>query len=177
MPYNPEKHHRRSIRLKGYDYSQHGAYFVTLCTSEKELFFQNSDIKQIAEGRWMWLREQYDYVEIDEWVVMPNHLHAIVIIGRGSSRTAPTKPLGRLIGVFKTTSAKLIHQVGYPHFAWQRNYYEHIIRNEKELTRIREYIRMNPLKWQFDRENPESVFALDYRKQWEWLEGKEAKNR
>ncbi len=130
----------------------------------------------------MWLEEQYDYIEIDEWVIMPNHLHAIVIIGssrRGDSRITPTKrkPLGQLIGAFKTTSTKLIHQLGYPHFAWQRNYYEHIIRNEEELTRLREYIRMNPLKWQFDKENPDHVFALDYRKQWEWLEGGKDRNR
>lgn len=65
--------------------------------------------------------------------------------------------MGRLIGAFKTTSAKLIHQAGYEYFAWQRNYYEHIIRSEKELNKIRKYIIENPLKWELDRENPKNI--------------------
>jgi len=166
----PPIRNRRSIRLKGYDYTQPGAYFVTICTQNREcLFGQITDGKMVLNnaGRmvadsWEWLAEQYDHVLLDEWVVMPNHLHGIIVItdgGRGGSRTAPTvkrKPIGRLIGAFKTVSTKQINQMRETSGAklWQRNYYEHIIRNENELNRIREYIHNNPLKWEFDRENP-----------------------
>ena len=180
MPNIPAVHHRRSIRLKGYDYAQTGAYFVTLVTPGRECFFgdvvndemQLNDAGQIIAAAWEWLADQYPHVELDEWVVMPNHLHGIIIIvdddGRGGSRSAqgdsriaPTpkrKPLGRLIGAFKTVSSKRINELrdtpGLP--VWQRNYFEHIIRNERELDRVREYIANNPLKWALDSEHPDA---------------------
>jgi REP element-mobilizing transposase RayT len=167
MPYDPEIHHRRSIRLRGYDYSQPGSYYVTLCRQSKEHLFG-----QIVEGEmhrnelgdyvarcWQWLAKQYPYVVLDEWTVMPNHLHGIIVItdGAGGSRTAPTKrkPLGRLVGAFKTVSTDEINQLrgtpGRP--LWQRDFYDHIIRNEDELNKIREYISTNPLRWGSDPEN------------------------
>ena len=108
----------------------------------------------IAAECWKWLEEKYAYVEIDEWVVMPNHLHGIIMTTddsrRGGSRTAPTeatrKSLGRLIGAFKTVSTKRINRVrdrrGVP--VWQRDYYEHVIRSDSELDRVRRYIVDNP---------------------------------
>ena len=108
MPYDPEIHHRRSIRLRGYDYSQPGSYYVTLCTQGKEHLFG-----QILEGEmhrnewgdhvarcWEWLGRQYPYIDLDDWIVMPNHLHGIIVIAdrRGGSRTAPTAASSGPIG-------------------------------------------------------------------------------
>jgi REP element-mobilizing transposase RayT len=125
MRYDPERHHRRSIRLKGYDYTQAGAYFVTIVTQDRACLFgeivegevQLNPFGEIVAESWRWLAMQYDYVELDEWVIMPNHLHGIIVItdngSRGGSRTAPTvkrKPIGRLIGAFKTVSTKRINE-------------------------------------------------------------------
>ena len=120
----------------------------------------------IAAECWKWLEEKYAYVEIDEWVVMPNHLHGIIMTTddsrRGGSRTAPTeatrKSLGRLIGAFKTVLTKRINRVrdrrGVP--VWQRDYYEHVIRSDSELDRVRRYIVDNPASWSLDVDNPDS---------------------
>lgn len=178
MKYDPESHLRRSIRLQGYDYAQAGAYFVTICAHNRECLFgeivndavQLNTCGQIVAQCWQWLSEHYPYVILDEWVVMPNHLHGILVIadetdGRGASRRAPQpdatipvkrKPLGQLIAAFKATSTKRI--LALPgiaiEFVWQRNYYEHIIRDERELNQIRQYIADNPLKWATDDNNP-----------------------
>ncbi len=104
MIYDPQKHHRRSIRLRGYDYSQAGAYFVTICTRNHESIFGQimegemilNEYGQVMTECWIWLAKQFAYLDLDEWVVMPNHLHGIIIITdarRGGSRTAPTKHL------------------------------------------------------------------------------------
>ena len=180
MKFDPQKHHRRSIRLKGYDYSQAGAYFVTLVTWQRECLFGEivngeipqggdvilNDFGKIVSEKWQWLETQYEYVELGSWVVMPNHFHGILVIHddrRGGSRPAPTpikhKPLGGLIGAFKTVSSKHINLLrrtdGIP--VWQRNYYEHIIRNEREMDRISRYIESNPLRWDDDDENPNRI--------------------
>jgi REP element-mobilizing transposase RayT len=163
------RHHRRSIRLKGYDYSQAGAYFVTIVAWQRECLFGDvvdgtmvlNDFGKIVAEKWEWLETQYEYVELGSWIVMPNHFHGILLInGRGGSRPAPTptvtKPLGGLIGAFKTVSSKHINLLrrtdGIP--VWQRNYYEHIIRNEHEMDRISRYIETNPSRWNDDDENP-----------------------
>ena len=116
MPYDPEIHHRRSIRLQGYDYSQPGAYFVTICTEGKEHLFG-----QVVEGEmhrnergdtvarcWKWLQQRYSHVVLDEWIIMPNHLHGIIVIrdGRGGSRTAlrDNRGISDLAGVETTCS-------------------------------------------------------------------------
>jgi len=182
---------RRSIRLQGHDYSQTGAYFITLCTRTQESLFGdivdgsmrlNATGLIVAES-WKWLATQYNHVELDEWVIMPNHLHGIIVITedtlqideidqtavtsntastptinpscRGGSRTARTaqrKPKGGLIGAFKTVSTKRIneHQATMGAGIWQRNYYEHIIRNEPELSSIREYMQNDPMQWEMD---------------------------
>ncbi len=196
MTYDPHLHHRRSIRLPGYDYAAAGGYFITICTQHRECLFGevvdgemrlNEAGKMVAEC-WQWLSTQFPQIAIDAWVVMPNHFHGVLVItdvrrggsgtggkachgrvssvssadaGRGGSRTAPTiqtreKPLGRLIGAFKTVSTKrlnlLRHTPGLP--LWQRNYYEHVIRNEDDLNHICHYIANNPLKWAEDENHP-----------------------
>lgn len=187
MKYDPAKHHRRSIRLKGYDYTQPGWYFVTICVQNRECLLgeirdgvmHHNEFGNIVAECWQWLAEQYPYVDLDECVVMPNHFHGILGITdkiptvdeldgddrrRGGSRTAPTmgtpdnpmmvkrKPLGRLIGAFETVSTKKINQIRGTQGAklWQRDFWDHIIRNETELNRIRQYIRHNPMNWQSD---------------------------
>ncbi len=187
MRYDPEKHHRRSIRLQGYDYSQAGAYFVTICTYQRECLFGDVVGGQMAlnaHGRiaceeWGRSAQMRREIQLDEFVVMPNHVHGIVIIrdephpiveaydvgatGRSPLRTArpgpPKRSLGSFIAGFKSAATQRInHLRGTPGLpVWQRNYYEHIIRNEEELNRIREYIHNNPLRWHLDRENPNRV--------------------
>ena len=164
MKYDPNTHHRHSVRLPTYDYRQPGAYFVTVVCRERALLLEDPSYREIVGQAWLWLASQYEYVVLDQYVIMPNHLHGIVFIrdpGRGGSRTAPTdgdkrKPLGRLVGAFKTVSTKRINQMrrtpGLP--VWQRNYYEHVIRDEHELDRIRQYIIDNPACWETDPENP-----------------------
>ena len=171
--YDPTAHNRRSIRLTGYDYSQAGAYFVTLVVRDRSSLFggvvdgavQLNDAGRLVRDSWEWLAERYPYVTLDEYVVMPNHLHGIIAITnqcRGGSRTAQTlarrQPLGRMIGAFKTVSTKRLNLArktpGRP--IWQRNYYERVIRNDEELTAIREYIVNNPVRWELDKYNPET---------------------
>jgi putative transposase len=100
MKFDPQKHHRRSIRLKGYDYAQAGAYFVTIVAWQREMLFGEivdgkmilNDFGKIVSEKWQWLEIQYEYVELGAWVIMPNHHHGILIIhniGRGDSRIAP----------------------------------------------------------------------------------------
>jgi len=284
MTYDPSRHHRRSIRLKGYDYSRPGAYFITIVAQDRACLFGKvvdgvmhlSEVGQIVAESWQWLAAQYDYVTLDAWVVMPNHLHGIIVItdqggddgggggddggrggnnggrggddgGGGGSRTAPTantptasnaptapdaptvnaptapdaptvnaptapdaptvnaptapdaptvnaptapdaptvnaptapdaptvnaptanaptvnaptapakrKTVGRLVGAFKTVSTKRINdQRGTPGAqVWQRDFYEHIIRDAAALARIRRYIVENPARWASDPEN------------------------
>jgi len=207
MP-NPEKPRRRSLRLTGYDYSQEGAYFVTICTYGREVIFEDTRYRKIVEKYWFDLPRHYPHVELDEFVVMPNHVHGIICLvgvgyddrdtklsrsdkpalpqsgtGAGSKsacsqppraalpvlRTAEPAPtnaitiqnvkrhsLAEVVRFFKTSSAREINRLrstpGLP--AWQRNYYEHIIRSEKSMNKIHEYIIANPLQWEFDLENP-----------------------
>ncbi|MCX8102864.1 MAG: transposase [Candidatus Bipolaricaulota bacterium] len=173
MPYNPDKHHRRSIRLKGYDYAQAGAYFVTVCTRDRVYWFGEvidnqmhlNQAGQIVLTMWEELPERFPEIAIDAHVIMPNHVHGIVWIKpvgaqfiapytyRGAMNRAPTT-LGEIVRAFKAVTTRIIRQTIFPEFAWQRNYYEHIIRSEESLNRIRQYILDNPQRWAYDRENP-----------------------
>jgi putative transposase len=234
MTYDPEKHHRRSIRLKGYDYTQPGAYFITICTQGRECLFGEiidgemhlNEAGQIVVQTWQDLPNHISNVQLDAFVVMPNHVHGIIIItdhaggigagfkparttigpgptagpgsvagsgptagpgsvagsgpttgpgsvavvvgsgsvGSGSvgagSEPAPTRSshgLPEIVRQFKTFSARRINELrgtpGTP--VWQRNYYEHIIRDEFSLSRIRQYIAENPARWDVDQENPQ----------------------
>lgn len=179
MKYNPDIHHRRSIRLKGYDYSQAGVYFVTICTQNRECLFGDvvdgkvalSPYGQIVQEEWIKTAQIRDELVLDLFVVMPNHLHGIVFINNdeqspvGAHGRAPLrnngsqrKPrsLGAFIAGFKSVAAKRINVLretpAVP--VWQRNYYERIIRNEDELIRTSEYILKNPACWEEDENNP-----------------------
>lgn len=170
MPYDPEIHHRRSIRLKEYDYSLEGAYFVTICTHQKECLFGDiTDAKMhlnqygsIVQACWGDLPSHYPHVYLDESIIMPNHMHVIILIGPsdggvGARHALPL--LGTIVGSFKSAVARKVnllrHTPGYP--VWQRNYYEHIIRNDKSLEAIQVYIQANPLYWAKDPDNPASI--------------------
>lgn len=164
MKSHPDKLRRRSIRLKGYDYTQSGAYFVTICAQNREGLFGevvNGEMVLSEAGKmvghiWKELLIRFPSVELDAFVVMPNHIHGIIIIV-GAGLALPYSPkLGDVVGTFKSISAicvnRLLSRVGQP--LWQRNYYEHIIRDEDKLNLIRQYILENPLRWEMDRENP-----------------------
>jgi len=179
MGCDPQKHHRRSIRLKGYDYSQAGAYFVSICTHNRELWLENVIYRQIIQRIWNELTNRYPQVRLDEFVIMPNHVHGIIWIIVGAIHESPLqkvqkqKPrslLSKIIGHFKMNTAKQINILratpGIP--LWQRNYYEHIIRTEDELNCLREYIRNNPLRWELDRENPDRTDVDEFD---QWLYG------
>jgi putative transposase len=160
MNYNPELHHRRSIRLKGYDYSTAGAYFITICTHDREQLFGDivdrtmvlNKLGNIAQLHWQKLERYHANLILDRSVVMPNHLHGIMIL---DSSIEDSKPISEIIGSFKAFSAREINKIrklkGVP--VWQRNYYERIIRTETELDYVRQYIVNNPINWQIDINN------------------------
>lgn len=159
--FNSEIHHRRSIRLKNYDYSQSGGYFITICTHNREPLFESEYVQNMLKAFWEKLPAKFSIVQLDEFVVMPNHVHGIIIIGQPHG-AAPT-PLGDIIEWYKTmTTNAYINGVknnqwgSFNERFWQRNYYEHIIRNEDELNRIRQYIIDNPMKWDEDENNPKN---------------------
>ncbi|MFN8475657.1 MAG: transposase [Anaerolineae bacterium] len=174
MSYDRNHHHRRSIRLQGYDYSQVGAYFVTVVTRNRECLFgaivddvmRLTSLGMVVYSTWNDLPAHYLHVELDAFVVMPNHVHGIIVlsdnvappVGAGL-KPAPTRhTLSEIVRGLKTFSARRINETrgtpGSP--VWQRNYYEHIIRDETSLERIRQYIRDNPALWATDAENPRS---------------------
>ncbi|MDO8446369.1 MAG: transposase [Deltaproteobacteria bacterium] len=188
MKFNPDIHRRRSIRLKGYDYSKAGVYFVTVCAWQRGCLFGEivdgktrfNEYGRIVENEWLITPNVRDNVELDYYIVMPNHFHGILIINdvgatrwvaqgitsheRAIHRIAPTKTLksntiGSIMGQFKSIVTKRINELrdnlGCP--LWQRNYYEHIIRSDDELNRTRQYIIDNPLKWELDEENPANI--------------------
>jgi putative transposase len=242
MRYNPERHHRRSIRLRGYDYTQTGGYFITIVAHERALLFGEivngamrlNEYGQIVRDEWFRTAVVRPYVMLypDEFVVMPNHIHGIIWIVGATRRVAPTcgvvptdgiaptcgvvptdgiaptcgvvptdgiaptcgvvptdgvaptdggvptdgvaptHPLGRptlkphsvgsILAQFKSLTTKRINALrGTPGAAvWQRNYYEHIIRDERSLQQIRRYILENPQRWEQDSENPYRAVRL-----------------
>jgi putative transposase len=175
MKYNPRYHHRRSIRLQGYDYSQTGIYFVTICTHQRQCLFGEirnvkmilNQIGKIVSQEWLKSAEIRQEIALDEWIIMPNHLHGIVgIDNKLGASLAPLqgdkrKPrsLSSFIGGFKSSVTKRIKPIcdhSNP-VIWQRNYYESIVRDENQLNQIREYIINNPQKWD---EDPEKLDNL-----------------
>jgi REP element-mobilizing transposase RayT len=150
-----------SNRLKGWDYSSPGYYFVTICTKDKIPLFGVveddqillSPIGSIVSVNLERIPSIYDHILLDAWIIMPNHIHAIIAIAEtpqwGVSATEPQKSLhlGSIINQFKTACTKHIHKLGFYNFAWQPRYYDHIIRNQKSLDKIRAYILGNPAKW------------------------------
>jgi REP element-mobilizing transposase RayT len=174
MRRGPLKHDRRSVRLEGYDYSQDGAYFVTICTRDRALLFENEEVRAIVEQCWLGIPDHFPTVQLDEWVIMPNHLHGIVVIVdcRGTACRAPTVEFGNptpgslstIIRSFKSAVSKRINILRDTPGAsvWQRNYYEHVIRTEDELNRARQYILDNPLQWVMDENNPSQLLGKSY---------------
>lgn len=149
---------RKHLRLKSYDYNQNGVYYITVCTQNREcLFGEIVDNKMLLNDMGICvetaLHELVPSILLDAFVIMPNHVHAIIAIVETSVRTVP---LGNLVRQFKGKSTFLINQSrktsGIP--VWQRGYYDHIVRNESDLHRIREYIENNPVQWALDSENP-----------------------
>ena len=171
MPVEEIKLRRKSIRLKEYDYSQAGTYFVTICTQDREcLFGQIVDENMILNENgkivlscWNDLPNHYSHVRLDAFQIMPNHVHGIIFIVGAGFKPAPTPTkrhgLPEIVRAFKTFSARRINESRRTpgESIWQRNYYNRIIRNEDELNRIREYIIDNPLKWDLDNDNPQTI--------------------
>lgn len=166
---------RQSIRLRGYDYSQNGLYFVTICTQHRENLLGEINNKRVvlnSVGRlvdkcWKEIPKKFPGIGLDQCKIMPNHIHTIInIVGARYSRPNDNKTptLGQIIAFFKYTSTKLINnlpggktpplhnQIRNLKF-WQRNYFEHIIRNEPEYDKISYYIIHNPELWDRDRNN------------------------
>jgi REP element-mobilizing transposase RayT len=196
MSYDPDQHHRRSIRLPDFDYSRAGAYFVTIAFKERQCLLGEvvngemrlSKIGETVATIWESLPERYPGVDLDEIGMMPNHMHGIIVItpeaelgsnaleadrvepGRVGAvhelplRAAPTGQgrrrmlLPRIIGYFKMNTAERANLLratpGQPF--WQRDYFEHVIRNRVELAHIRDYIASNPLKWELDQLHPDN---------------------
>lgn len=179
--FDPQKHHRRSIRLKGYDYSQEGAYYVTIVSWRRDFLFGEivnqemmlSKRGQIADTCWREIPKHFPHVELGAYVIMPNHMHGIIVINddrRGAIYRAPTddaniekfgKPvkgsLPTIIRTYKAAVTRLIGRELNETGIWQRNYYEHIIRDETDLQNKTDYIESNPLLWDEDDENPANV--------------------
>jgi REP element-mobilizing transposase RayT len=197
MKFDPQKHHRKSIRLPDYDYSQPGAYFITVVTYQRVCLFGEivdsemrlSAMGQITEEHWRLIPEHFPHVELGAYVVMPNHVHGIIVIrthenGMATNSSpsvgashwdAPTQwiapipnartingpkrgSIGAIIGAYKMSVTRRIQKdvsglaVSPPNI-WQRNYYEHIIRNAEEHNRIHKYIESNIANWAIDNEN------------------------
>lgn len=181
------KYRIASTRLREWDYARAGMYFVTLCTRDRVRFFGEivcgemhlSPIGEIVAEEWQKTSQVRPNVELDAWVIMPNHLHGVLVITHQISKStivetfrrnvsttnanAPTarlrpNSLGSIIGQFKSICTKRIWAAGFRDFAWQTRFYDHLIRNEKSLQKIREYVINNPLRWEEDEENPANIF-------------------
>ncbi|WP_445768084.1 transposase [Rheinheimera sp.] len=158
--FNKDVHHRQSIRLRGYDYSQPGHYFLTICCYQKQAVFgdvcqqqvQLNCFGEIAKKHWLNLTEQYSSIKLHEFVIMPNHMHGIIEITAQQPATIGNTVLGQIIRSYKASVTSAIrHKTQSQQYAvWQRNYYEHIIRSEASLLAITQYIRDNPKKWPED---------------------------
>jgi len=165
---------KKQYRLPHYDYSQNGCYFVTICTKNRKNSFgkiQLSEIGQIAKKYWLEITDRFNKVTLDEWMIMPNHVHGIVIIGennvncRNTPRRVPTgmqplikNSLSSIINHYKGNVKRFCNKNGFNHFSWQSRFYDHILRNENSLNKIREYILNNPLKWDLDKNNPDNLY-------------------
>jgi putative transposase len=164
MPFDPTRHHRRSIRLRGYDYSLPGAYFVTICARERRCLFGKvvdnqayfTQAGELVVHSWDSLPQHFPEVELNAFVLMPNHIHAIIVLEEHASASTvmdPKRPtLGQVVAFFKYQTTKGLNELwqtpGEP--VWQRNYFEHVIRNEASLRQLREYVTHNAAHWQQD---------------------------
>jgi Transposase and inactivated derivatives len=192
--FDPQKHHRRSIRLKGYDYSSEGAYYVTVVTQGRECLFGKiidgemrlDEYGKIVQKWWNEIPIHFPNVELGAFIIMPNHVHGIIFIttkrrgevvspydnpnnniqdahiddtfNLGRETLPPRKrTLGQIVAYFKYQSTKEMNHIETDKAItkfWQRNYYEHIIRDEKDLQNKSNYIQANPWLWNDDDDNP-----------------------
>jgi len=149
---------RKSIRLTGYDYSIPGAYFITIVTFNRRNRWGNiannmmnlNNYGRVIENEWLLIPKSHPGVLLDEFIVMPNHLHGIVCITEHQTRIK----LGGIINLFKSRTTRIINNIEHTigQAVWQRSYYDHIIRNEQEWDRCRLYIQSNPENWDKDKE-------------------------
>jgi len=160
---------RKPIRLKNYDYSKAGCYFVTICTNDRKYIFGNiendemilNQCGKIVKNIWLEIPKHFQNIELDTYIVMPNHIHGVIIIknpvGDGPARpvnkSKTTNNLSNIIGSFKSAVTKQINQLNDIPFKWQRFFYDHIIRTEESLNSIREYVVNNPATWDNDENN------------------------
>jgi len=180
MKYNPEIHHRRWVRLKGYDYSNDGLYFITICTKNRECFFGKienndmipNDIGNMANQFWMEIPEHFKNIVLHRYIVMPNHIHGIIeisgnsVVGtrhvvslqQNSPATTGTvfgKPVAGSVSViiqqYKSSVKRWCNKNRYEYFQWQSRFHDHIIRNEQSYRTITEYIINNPANWNEDK--------------------------
>lgn len=169
---------RKSNRLRDYNYSQPGSYFVTICTKDQKCLFgsvsgpkiQLNKLGQIVINTWDEVIQSQSIITSDSMVVMPNHFHAIISIethepqneipfsNKELHQKRRTMLLSKVIGRFKMQSAKKVNQARNlsGESLWMRSYWDRIIRNEEDLMKIREYIQNNPLKWELDKLNPKN---------------------
>ncbi|MDO8617046.1 MAG: transposase [Dehalococcoidia bacterium] len=182
--------HRKILRLPAYDYRSAGAYFVTVCSFRRRPSLDAPEARAATRDA---IPAHFPQARTDAFVIMPNHVHGIVWIvherGVGARHASPLHPgdahwpawqprgvppgsLGAIVGSFKSAATKRINEILRTpgEKVWQRNYYERVIRDERELAAIREYIVLNPLKWHLDRENPERQPDMDWQERWSWLE-------
>jgi len=174
------KYRIESARLRSWNYASSGWYFVTVCTKQLKPYFGNidqavtnmNDLGRTANQYWFDIPKHHEYTAIDEFVVMPNHIHGIIAIAEtldidasrvetlhATSLRSPTRSsisprkgsLGVIIRSYKSAVTRWARMNGYPNFAWQPRFFDHIIRNEDALSRIRTYIQNNPQKWEFDK--------------------------
>ena len=192
MPTYPHLPRRKPIRLRGYNYAQPGAYFVTIVTHRRRTLFGNviagemrlNTAGDMVRRRWEDLSVRFPNIDLDEFVVMPNHIHGIILIRepvgaslvgardgddttvfdttKATTRVAPT--LGEVVGAYKSIvtleyarGVRANVWLPFHRRLWQRNYYERVIRDDAELDRARKYIVNNPLQWELDRENPDAI--------------------
>ena len=168
-----------SIRLKDWDYASTGYYFITLCTKNRKPFFGRiikenvslSNIGTVCKLYWSEIPHHFTDANIDAYIIMPNHIHGILIINEPNVETCHgmslqqdpkknkfSKPmsgsLSVIINQFKSSVTRWCRKNGYINFSWQSRFYDHIIRSERSLEKVREYITYNPLKWESDEYNP-----------------------
>ncbi|MFC2134394.1 transposase [Bacteroidota bacterium] len=173
------KYRSGTTRLEGWDYTNPWWYYVTICTKHHKEYFGEiinskmvlNDIGKIAEEYWAGIPKHNSLIELDYFVVMPNHLHGILILNDNCrdvarnvstdnvySEISPKKnSISSVIRSYKSAVTRWAHMNGFPEFQWQPRFYDRIIRNDRELYQVRKYIEQNPLKWDIDKSIPENI--------------------
>ncbi len=172
--FNDNYPERKRNRLKNYNYSRNGWYFITICTKNRTKFFGKivgtghdrsmilNKCGEIVKQCWLEIPNHFRNVLLDEYIIMPNHVHGIVII-RNNHSTPQYQKLPVIVGSFKSATSKYIRQFkNYNNFSWQKSFHDHIIRDEKALFNIRKYIINNSLKWHMEDDDPKINHQKSY---------------